>query len=207
MGHRGRYGKYGETKRFNRLRKARKGLLHANQQEQELSYSTSYRSKSFLNNRIKIVPAGLKDADYIRGLSKKVFNKYGSYDDTLANWFISGLTLTLLVSTGKRKVGFAMLGRAVRDDPLSRVYELLAIAIEPDMQKLGIGSFLLDEIEKKARELLVETLILHTAADNAAGRKLFKRHGFVTSETKGGFYPGGQDAVMMYKKFNTDDSD
>jgi ribosomal protein S18 acetylase RimI-like enzyme len=161
---------------------------------------------SSCGDKIKIIPARIKDADFIRRLSKKVFTRYGPYDDTLTDWFMSGFARTVLASTGARFVGFAMLGATLQDHPMSHVYELLAIAVEPEMQKLGIGSRLLKEIERKARELNVETLVLHTSADNTPGRKLFNKHGFVTAETKGKFYPRGQDALMMYKKFVCNDS-
>ena len=200
MGNSGRYGKYGETKRFARLRKAGKGSTGGGSKP-AVSRTPSCRLTSFYRGKIKIIPARTKDADYIRSLSKKVFTRYGPYDDTLTGWFMSGFARTVLASAGKRPVGFAMLGRTVHDQPISRVFELLAIAVDPEMQKMGIGSRLLNEIERKAKELNAETLVLHTSADNVPGRKLFRKHGFVTAETKGHFYPEGQDALMMYKKF------
>jgi len=200
MGKSGRYGKYGETKRFARLRKAGTGLAGKGR-GLGASRTTSDRRRSPYRDKIKIIPARIKDADFIRRLSKKVFTRYGPYDDTLTDWFMSGFARTVLAEAKKRPVGFAMLGRTVHDHPSSPVFELLAIAVEPKMQKLGIGSRLLNEIERKATELNAETLFLHTSADNAPGRKLFRKHGFVTAETKGKFYPRGQDALMMYKKF------
>ena len=200
MGKSGRYGKYGETKRFARLRKAGKGLTGGGR-GLGASRIQSFRSTSSYGDEITIIPARTKDADYIRSLSKKVFTRYGPYDDTLTGWFMSGFAWTVLASAGKRPVGFAMLGRTVHDHPISRVYELLAIAVAPEMQKRAIGSRLLNKIERKAKEQHAETLILHTSADNAPARKLFRKHGFVTAETKENFYPRGQDALMMVKKF------
>ena len=200
MGKSGRYGKYGETKRLGRLQKARTGSTGGDRRL-GASRTTSCRRKSSYGDEIKIIPARTKDADYIRRLSKKVFTRYGPYDDTLTDWFMSGFARTVLAEAGKRPVGFAMLGRTVHDHPSSPVFELLAIAVEPEMQKMGIGCRLLNEIERKATELNAETLVLHTSADNAPGRNLFRKHGFITAETKGKFYPRGQDALMMYKKF------
>ncbi len=207
MGNSGRYGKYGESRRFDRLRKAGTRQPHVINRWQELpSLLTSNETKVSCSDRIKILPAGTKDGVYIRDLSKRVFSKYGPYDDTLFSWFLSGATFTIVAFEKKGPVGFAMLGRSAHDDAFSRVYELLAIAVEPEMQKLGIGSRLLSAIVKKAREKKAEILLLHTSKDNSAGRKLFKKHGFVTSETKGNFYPKGQDAIMMYKRFVSLDS-
>jgi ribosomal protein S18 acetylase RimI-like enzyme len=206
MGKNGRYGKYGENKRFERLRKAGTGSA-AGGRGLGASRAPSDRLKSVYKEKIKIMPAKAKDADYIRRLSKTVFTRYGPYDDTLTDWFTFGVAWTVLASRGKRPVGFAMLGRSVHEHPTTRVYELLAIAVEPEMQRLGIGNRLLREINRKARELSAETLVLHTSADNAPGRKLFRKHGFIPAETKEKFYPGGQDALMMYKTFLRNDSE
>ncbi len=200
MGKSGRYGKYGETRRFDRLRKSGTGRPHTINQGQDCTSSKSNKKKDSLSDGIKILPAGIKDAGYIRSLSKKVFSKYGSYDDTLFTWFLSGATFTVLAFEGKGPVGFAMLGRSSHDQNFSRVYELLAIAVEPEVQKRGIGSRLLGTIVRQASEQKAEILLLHTSKDNSAGRKLFRKHGFVPSQTKGHFYPKGQDAMMMCKK-------
>ncbi|MDY6951785.1 MAG: GNAT family N-acetyltransferase, partial [Thermodesulfobacteriota bacterium] len=55
------------------------------------------------------------------------------------------------------------------------------------------------EIEKRARQLGVETLVLHTATDNVLGQRLFTKCGFVSCEMKKAFYPAGHDALMMFK--------
>ncbi|MBW1900005.1 MAG: GNAT family N-acetyltransferase [Deltaproteobacteria bacterium] len=202
MGSHGRYGKYGEAKRFARLRKAGPGQPHTTGKDFETSgHSERHKSKTFFRNQIEIIPARVTDSNYIRSLSKQVFGRYGPYDDTLTQWLLSGITITVLASMGRRPVGFAMLGRFPHDRPLSRVYELLAIAVEPEMQNLGIGGLLMREIERKAGEVEAETLVLHTAADNVPGRKLFKKHGFTESEIKNRFYPEGQDALMMHRDF------
>ncbi len=201
MGKSGRYGKYGETRRFDRLRKAGTGQPHTINRGQDSPPSIPYGKKAIHSGKVKIIPARIQDVDFIRSLSKRVFDKYGPYDDTLTNWFLSGATFTIVAFEEKVPVGFAMLGRSAHDYAFSPVHELLAIAVEPEMQKLGIGSCLLDTIVKKAREKKAEILLLHTSKDNSPGRRLFKKHGFVTSETKGNFYPKGQDAIMMFRNF------
>lgn len=139
------------------------------------------------------------DADYVRYLSKKVFQQYGPYDEMLVGWFGSGTAVTLLALMGKRAVGFAMLGRVEPAWDDVQVSELLAVAVEPEKWKLGIGDLLMKEVERWAKGLRVETLVLHTAVDNLPGRKLFEKHGFSALKVKKGFYPEGQDALMMYK--------
>lgn len=203
MGSSGRYGKYGETKRFARLRKSDTGHTRANGGGPKTFKHFAQRSKKpFFRDQVKIIPARVTDADFIRKLSKHVFSRYGPYDDTLTGWFLSGTTTTFLILMGKRPLAFAMLGRCNQDRDFSRIYELLAIAVEPEMQGLGVGSLLMRKIEEAARKLEAEELLLHTAVDNMPGRKLFEKHGFSASEIKKRFYPNGQDSLMMKKEFS-----
>jgi ribosomal-protein-alanine N-acetyltransferase len=198
----GRYGKYGENKRFARLRKAGPGSARAARRKIEASgFSARQKTKPISKNHVRIKPARVTDASHIRNLSKQVFRRYGPYDETLAHWFLSGMTITVMASMGGKAVGFAMLGLSALNSPSLRVYELLAIAVEPEMQNMGIGNLLLKEIETKAGELGAEKLTLHTAVDNIKGRKLFNKNGFIPSDTKRHFYPEGQDALRMDKDF------
>ena len=138
--------------------------------------------------------------DHILALGKKVFHEYGPYEDMLRRWFESSMALTLLALMDKDPVGFAMFGRLDDQWHLPRVSELLAIAVEPGRQRLGVGYRLMREAEKKAKDMGVETLVLHTAVGNRSGRKLFRKCGFLRHEMKRGFYPAGQDALMMFKE-------
>ncbi len=45
----------------------------------------------------------------------------------------------------------------------------------------------------------VDTLTLCTAVENKRARELFRKHGFIRWDLKKGYYPRGQDAVVMYK--------
>ena len=140
------------------------------------------------------------DADYIQGLSKKVFDQYGPYESILLKWFESGMAITFLALMQKHPVGFAMLRGFEQGWSVPRVTELLAIAVEPAKRRIGIGGLLMDEIVREAERLKVGTLALHTAIDNLPAQMLFKKHGFSELGMKKGFYPKGQDAIIMYKE-------
>ena len=79
--------------------------------------------------------------------------------------------------------------------------ELLAIAIEADWQGKGVGKLLLAEIENAALETGITTVFLHTAVENRNARKLFSDSGYRIWQIKKNFYPEGQDACVMAKKF------
>ena len=163
------------------------------------------KRKTLHSGTVTLRPARAGDADYIRGLSKKVFEQYGPYESLLVKWFELGITVTLLALMEKHAVGFAMLRRLEHGWSPPRVSELLAIAVEPAKWRLGIGDLLMDEILKEAERLGVETLFLHTAIDNLPARILFRKHGFSEFGMKKKYYPKGQDAIMMYKDISRGD--
>ena len=200
MGNRGRYGKYGEKKRLERLRDSRVGLPAARNRGADPKEFSS----SFLNRvhefPFHVRPARPTDAGYIRDLSKKSFQEYGPYDDVLSKWFDLGITITLLACERKSAVGFTMLSQPLQNNPIPLEIEVLAIAVERNRRRKGIGDLLMREVEIKAHKHHAEKLLLHTALDNLPARNLFKKHGFVPDEIKRDFYPRGQDALMMFKE-------
>lgn len=161
--------------------------------------ANSHGKETAQSDRVTVRPATAADLDYIRNLSKKVFQQYGPYEKILPRWFELGITVTLLAFMEKQPVGFAMLSRLERGWYFLRVSELLAIAVDPAKWRLSIGDLLMREVERRAKELGVETLVLYTAVGNLPGQELFKKHGFISFRVRKSFYPEGQDAVMMYK--------
>jgi hypothetical protein len=139
MGTSGRYGKYGETKRLARLRKTVPGFLPAGRGIMPSRALEQFGERPFSRTKIKIVPAGIMDPRYIRSLSKRVFGIYGPYDDTLTNWFLTGMTFTIMALAGRKNVCFAMLGRSYLGQSATSVYEQLEIAEEPEINRRGVG--------------------------------------------------------------------
>jgi ribosomal protein S18 acetylase RimI-like enzyme len=153
---------------------------------------------------IIVRPARPVDVHYIRSLSRKVFRQYGAYENLLVQWFASGITITLVASMAGQPVGFVMLNRLQGDRHHAGVSELLAIAVEPIKWRMGIGDLLMAEIQRSAIAFSVRILVLHTDVENLPGKHLFQKHGFIPSDVKKAFYPGSQDALMMYKYIDED---
>jgi ribosomal-protein-alanine N-acetyltransferase len=198
---RGRFGKYGELKRLDRLRKA--GIREqrrpgSKQGPQGFKHSRKHGfRKAALPSRIR--PAKPSDLKFIALLSEKIFHPYGPYGEVIGDWFTSRETITLVAVTDRQPVGFVMLRRGLSPGfPSSS--EIMAIGVEPAWRKRGVGMTLLKEIEQKAKEMDIKVLFLHTAEDNLQARRLFEKSGFSLVDRKGCFYPRGQDALLMSKK-------
>ena len=198
MGNRGRFGKYGETKRLDRLRGS--GTRDVPYKGSGAGEYPSSKEGFHRKGRFATRPAKRSDKGFIAQLSGKVFSVYGPYRDMVSQWFATGMTVTRIALMGGSPVGFAMVGRWVREGSRESVCELLAIAVEPDRQQQGIGRRLLQEIEAEAEQLGEKALLLHTAAENLAAQKLFSKAGYRPCGIKRNFYPAGQHALMMCKE-------
>jgi ribosomal protein S18 acetylase RimI-like enzyme len=203
MGRQGRFGKYGETKRFARLRQSgmRQRTGRASEANPWPGNSTSVRPHDH-GNRVHVRQAVPSDVGFIIRLSGKVFNIYGPYREMIRLWLDLDTTITFIALQEGEPAGFAMLGTIESDLTIPAVTEILAIAVGPDRQRMGVGQMLLREVEKRAASVGEKRLILHTATGNIAAQKLFMKNAYRPLETKRKFYPKGQDALMMVKEID-----
>ncbi|MBW1804890.1 MAG: GNAT family N-acetyltransferase [Deltaproteobacteria bacterium] len=201
MGNRDRHSKYGKTKWFDRLRRAKIGprIPHGSVIRSFTPHNT-HRQRSIQAIRVSLRPPGQSDAEFIACLSRQVFNIYGPYDETVPEWLESERVVTVIADMERAPVGFAMLGDPFNKYDTHRVSELLALAVDPKKHRQGIGGILLREMEVKANELKIRRIFLHTAIENQPARKLFTCHGYKPWEIKQSFYPAGQDAVVMSRE-------
>jgi ribosomal-protein-alanine N-acetyltransferase len=180
-------------KRLDRLRKSGTRVLPSGYEPQD-------RRPTFLRaGKISIRRANLADIGFIGQLSGRAFGVYGPYRNLVPGWFESNATRTLVAVEKGKPVGFAMMGRLLDESEKENRCELLAIAVEPDVRRRGVGRMLLRAMEREADRLAERILFLHTAIDNIPAQKLFKKIGFTALSLKKHFYPSGQDAVMMMK--------
>lgn len=203
MGHRGRFGKYGEIKRVNRLKRARKSpRFSPGQAGKPSTPGLPLRRSAEEKTRVKIRLARPSDARFIIQLSGKVFRIYGPYEKIIKSWLESGMTMTLVALMNRNPTGFAMISHFPREANPQQVSELLAIAVAPEKQRMGIGETLLKEVERKAAEMNIRELFLHTSEENLAAQNLFTRNEYISWGVNESFYPAGQNAVFMHKKIS-----
>lgn len=75
------------------------------------------------------------------------------------------------------------------------------IAVLPSHQRLGLGSVLIDEIEKFAIMNRCETLSLEVRVSNKDAQRLYRKLGFQSRTIKKGYYTEkNEDAVDMIKR-------
>ena len=200
MGKWGRFGKYGEIKRQNRLRNTGKGKFRYQGEKGAPVNLETPKKQGDQMGPVVIRECRGADREFISRLSRRAFSIYGPYEETLTEWFDSGLAVTLVAELMKKRAGFAMLGRLVSEESGMARCELVAVAVEPERRKMGIARLLLEKIEKRAARLHVKRLFLHTATHNIPAQQLFIKAGYCPYQTKSRFYPEGQDALAMVKE-------
>jgi ribosomal protein S18 acetylase RimI-like enzyme len=140
---------------------------------------------------IAIRPATSADYGFIRALSKEVFSLYGDYEEIIPWWFMHPDVITVVSFEKMRPHSFAMLHVLSGD--------ILAIAVKPEYQGCGIGTGLLNHIERIASQLGMERLLLHTAIENEGAVMFFCGASFTVIGEEEAYYPKGQAALIMGK--------
>ncbi len=198
----GRFGKYGEHKRFERLRRG-KIKDFTSGRKPDLKASCPYHQgrihkKVTQGLKLTLRPANPPDLPFIVGLSEQVFSAYGPYDEIVTRWASLPHIISAIVEEEGQSRGFAMINPilGVRDEAEA---ELLAIAISPEYQRRGIGEKLLTHMEDLARNLGIEEMVIHTAAINKTAHRFFAKNGFIQRGTVNRYYPLGQKALEMSK--------
>ena len=201
MGNRGRFGKYGEIKRLDRLKRARKGPPFSREADFKSPGRASHHRKSVGESTpVRIRPAKPSDSRFILLLSENVFRIYGPYEKIIGGWLESGMTVTLIALMNRKPAGFAMISHFPQEANLQQISEILAIAVTPEKQRTGSGEMLLKALERKAAGINIRELFLHTAEENLAAQNLFIKNKYVSRGIIESFYPAGQNALVMSKK-------
>ena len=139
------------------------------------------------------------DLDFIKRLSAVVFSIYGNYEEIIADWFLRPNVITAIVKEEPEPLGFAMLAFRSEGEPIPAIGELLAIAVIPEYQRLGIGGALLAHTQSLALQHDLKGILLHTAKDNISALSFFEKAGYKVIGSRTRYYPRGQPALAMYK--------
>jgi ribosomal-protein-alanine N-acetyltransferase len=142
--------------------------------------------------RATIRPAGLADLQAVLELDQVCF---GSEAWSPASWADEfgriGQDRVVLVADEGAVVGYAvLLVPPVAEDPV----ELLRIAVAPAERRTGIGGRLLRAALASAAG---RKMLLEVAESNKNASALYAGVGFVQISRRHGYYPGGEDALIM----------
>lgn len=118
-----------------------------------------------------------------------------AYSKWSLQYFLNLATADCLVAQeGKRVTGFIL---AEKNPPLAHI---ITLDVAPEKRRSGLGSALLDEMEKHFRFHEVRSVLLETAVDNETGIAFWQHHGYRTEAVLKRYYLGKADAYEMRKR-------
>jgi len=100
----------------------------------------------------------------------------------------------LVAEDGKAIAGFIL---AEANPPLAHI---ITLDIAPAYRRVGLGTRLLEEMEKHFRFKEVRAVLLETAVDNESGIAFWQHHGYRTEAVLKRYYLRRLDAYEMRKK-------
>ena len=78
---------------------------------------------------------------------------------------------------------------------------LLLLAVKPSHRRCGVGSAMVEWLERSAEVAGVGRITLEARASNDAARAFYGRHGYAQAQLLPGYYGGRETSVRMVKDF------
>lgn len=88
-------------------------------------------------------------------------------------------------------VGYAFLWETFEMAQLAR------IGVDPKLRNRGYGQTLLKNLIERAKEAECEYMSLEVRESNIPALRLYEKNGFITVNLSKGYYPDGENAVVM----------
>lgn len=118
-----------------------------------------------------------------------------AYSKWSLQYFLNLATADCLVAEeAKHIIGFIL---SEKNPPLAHI---ITLDVAPEKRRSGLGSALLDEMEKHFRFHEVRSVLLETAVDNETGIAFWQHHGYRTEAVLKRYYLGKVDAYEMRKR-------
>jgi ribosomal-protein-alanine N-acetyltransferase len=118
------------------------------------------------------------------------WSQRGFQFEILANQY----SLPLVLLLDKKVVGYTIVWIIFGE------FHIANIAIHPDYQRKGFGSYLLNQVLKKAVGL--KYAILEVRENNLSAIRLYEKFGFEKISVRPHYYSNGDDAIIMRKWFD-----
>jgi [ribosomal protein S18]-alanine N-acetyltransferase len=135
------------------------------------------------------------DFDALYNLDRICYPRGIAYSRPDLRWFLAQSGALCVVAESEDKIaGFLI---ADREDAAAHI---ITIDVAPEHRRLGVGTLMLEEIERRLFALGVNEINLETATDNEAGSAFWQRHGYRAIGMLPGYYLGQQDAYAMQKR-------
>ena len=145
--------------------------------------------------------AVVADHPALARLGTQAFAAFGDYRGSMSRWLANPGIATLMAEEAGEPLGFAML--ALLQEPDGIHGNVLAVCVDPDRRRAGLGATLLDaaldRLGAERERFAMSRIIADVAEDNAPALALFTAAGFIDEGLSGGRYPSGQRVRRLVK--------
>jgi ribosomal-protein-alanine N-acetyltransferase len=143
---------------------------------------------------VELRPYESRDFTALFKLDQSCFPPGIAYSKTTLRYFLALPSAECLLATVEKKIAGFILSE--KNGPLAHIITLDVAEVH---RRSGIGSKLLTSMEGNVARQGVHTILIETAADNAAVVGFWKRHGYSIEGVLKRYYLGRTDAYEMRK--------
>ncbi|GAB4345864.1 MAG: ribosomal protein S18-alanine N-acetyltransferase [Flammeovirgaceae bacterium] len=159
--------------------------------EKQIQKNQNLRYQSF---NLSIKPFEGNNFQTLIDIDKKCFNVYDSYTQEMFESLLDENPNSFYVLYSDEKIiGYFIIYRYRRGGYLE------SIAIKPEYQGLGIGSYLMDYIINYYKLLRYKHITLEVRPNNFSAIRMYQRLGFEEVKKLKGYYKDGMEAILMKK--------
>jgi ribosomal-protein-alanine N-acetyltransferase len=76
---------------------------------------------------------------------------------------------------------------------------IITIDVLPEFQRMRVGKSMMDEAERRFRQLKLHAVTLEAAVNNTAALAFYRQLGYKRMRTLRGYYDGKLDGILLYK--------
>jgi len=147
---------------------------------------------------ITIKPATIKDLETLYKIEEECFTKEAFTKKQIENLLQNSNAISLIAQTNGETAGF-IIGLTYPNNK-ARIGHVITIDIAIKYRRKGIGTRLLNELERKFVRKGVEICYLEVRIDNVVARELYRRQGYKETKQLKHYYPKRTDGVQLKKK-------
>lgn len=149
--------------------------------------------KIFRNHKLTIEKMTLKHIDDVMEIENILYSDPWSRKSFLYEVIANQFSMPKVLLINNMIIGYVIIWTIFEE------FHIANIAIHPDYQNQGFGTFLLSEILKEDKGL--EYAILEVRETNLPAIHLYEKFGFTKISKRYRYYSNGENAIVMRKMF------
>lgn len=151
-------------------------------------------SDSFSKSEFQVSPMTAEDVPQILAIEEKVYSH--PWTDTIFKDCLRVGYTCWVCKKDNHTVGYLILSIAVEE------MHILNLCIHPDQQRMNLGTLMIQQAEKLARQNNAEKSFLEVRPSNVGAIRLYQKQGYEQIGLRKDYYPandGREDAIVMCK--------